>query len=132
MSKRRLFEQLAALPASLIVTGSAGAPIGGDPLTLIADELRSVASRRGKVWLFGNGGSAAVASHVANDIMKRWGIYASALCEAPTITAIANDSGYALVYEHQLSMCLGPDDLAVADRKSTRLNSSHTDISRMP
>ena len=53
------------------------------------------ASRNGrKVILVGNGGSAAMASHVAVDLTKNAGIRAINFNEADLITCFANDYGY--------------------------------------
>lgn len=53
------------------------------------------ASRSGrKVILVGNGGSAAMASHVAVDLTKNAGVRAINFNEADLITCFANDYGY--------------------------------------
>ena len=49
---------------------------------------------RNKVVLVGNGGSAAMASHVAVDLTKAAGIRAINFNEADLITCFANDYGY--------------------------------------
>ena len=48
----------------------------------------------GKVILAGNGGSAAMASHVAVDLTKNASIRAINFNEADLITCFANDYGY--------------------------------------
>ena len=55
-----------------------------------------VAASRGgaKVILIGNGGSAAMASHVAVDLTKNAGVRAINFNEADLITCFANDYGY--------------------------------------
>ena len=61
------------------------------------------ASRRGrKTVLVGNGGSAAIASHVAVDLTKNAGIRAVNFNEADLITCFANDYGY----EHWLAQAV--------------------------
>ena len=47
-----------------------------------------------KIILVGNGGSAAMASHVAVDLTKAAGIRAINFNEADLITCFANDYGY--------------------------------------
>jgi len=75
----------------------------------------------GNIYIFGNGGSAATASHFQNDFNK--GL--SELLEkkfnfvclndnVPTVLAIANDSGYEFVFEHQLIGRLKQNDLVIA------------------
>jgi D-sedoheptulose 7-phosphate isomerase len=56
--------------------------------------LRDVTSTAGKVVLAGNGGSAAMASHVAVDLTKVAGIRAITFNDADLITCFANDFGY--------------------------------------
>ena len=47
---------------------------------------------------------------------------------------VPDDADYEYVFENQIySFKIGDETYSlIADRKSTRLNSSHTDISRMP
>jgi D-sedoheptulose 7-phosphate isomerase len=51
-----------------------------------------------KVLLVGNGGSAAIVSHVQNDLCKMVGVQAMVFTEQPLLTAIANDHGYDKAY----------------------------------
>lgn len=79
------------------------------------------ASRAGKkIILAGNGGSAAIASHVAVDLTKNAGIRAVNFNEADLITCFANDYGY----EHWLAKaieCYGePGDVLIAVSSSGR------------
>lgn len=71
-----------------------------------------------QVFLAGNGGSAATASHMASDLMRgaaqsgRRGFRAVALSDnVPLITAIANDEGYQETFAGQLSTLAQPGDL---------------------
>ena len=73
------------------------------------------------VYIFGNGGSAATASHFVNDFNK--GVYERAdmqpkfIClsdNTSTLTAIANDIGYEETYRFQLRGRLSPGDLVIA------------------
>lgn len=56
---------------------------------------------RGRIYLIGNGGSAAIASHICTDLIKR-GLSAFALADPAVLTCLSNDFGYAQVYETQL------------------------------
>jgi D-sedoheptulose 7-phosphate isomerase len=56
-----------------------------------------------KAWLVGNGGSAAVASHIANDLVKM-GKGAIALVDPPTLTCQANDEGWDEAFAKQISV----------------------------
>lgn len=68
--------------------------------------------KAGRVWLCGNGGSAANALHIANDLMAA-GIRAQAMLEIATLTAIANDHGYDQVFARQVALLAEPGDLLI-------------------
>lgn len=57
---------------------------------------------RGTIYLIGNGGSAAIVSHVANDLVKAR-ISAFALTDPAILTCLSNDYGYDYVFQKQLS-----------------------------
>jgi D-sedoheptulose 7-phosphate isomerase len=59
-----------------------------------ADLILESASKNGKIIIAGNGGSAAMASHVSVDLTKAAGIRAINFNEADLITCFANDYGY--------------------------------------
>jgi len=87
------------------------------------EALRMINSIRGTGWrLFfvGNGGSAAIASHMAADWQKAGQIPAMAFNDAPAVTALANDVSYDMVFADQLRMHRRPDDILVAISSSGR------------
>ena len=63
-------------------------------IKLLSDLLKKVTKNNGKVILFGNGGSASIASHVATDLVKNANIKAICLNETSYLTCLANDFGY--------------------------------------
>ena len=74
-----------------------------------------------QVFIFGNGGSAGNAIHLANDLIygvaKRFGsgIRVTALpANSSVVTCLANDQGYEEVFSHQLAVLARPGDLALA------------------
>jgi len=73
----------------------------------------------GKIILFGNGGSAADAQHIAAELVGRYklqrrGLSAIALTtDTSALTAIGNDFGYESVFKRQLEALLKPDDLVI-------------------
>jgi D-sedoheptulose 7-phosphate isomerase len=95
--------------------------------TVRAGELL-VASLRagGKVLLFGNGGSAADAQHIAAELVGRFvrdrdGLPAIALTtDTSALTAIANDFGYDDVFARQVRALGRAGDVAVALSTSGR------------
>jgi D-sedoheptulose 7-phosphate isomerase len=83
---------------------------------LLADAtrlLQETADRGGKVILAGNGGSAAMASHVAVDLTKAAGLRAVNFNEADLLTCLANDYGYDHWVEKALHFYADPGDLVV-------------------
>lgn len=67
-----------------------------------------------KVIFIGNGGSNAVASHMAADISKNGGVRAVAFNDLPTITMLGNDYGYENVFSKQLEFYGFGGDVLVA------------------
>lgn len=82
--------------------------------------FRSVHGSGGRVILIGNGGSAAIASHMAIDWTKNGGIRAVALNDAPTLTCLANDFGYDNVFSKQLEYQATQRDAVVVVSSSGR------------
>lgn len=83
--------------------------------------LEDTRERGSDVYVFGNGGSAATASHMENDFNK--GIseklekkyhFHCINDNMATIMAIANDNGYDKVFEQQLENKLKKDDVIIA------------------
>jgi len=71
-------------------------------LEKVAELLRVTRERKGRIFITGNGGSAAIASHAAIDFTKAAGITAECFNEAALITCFSNDYGY----EHWLERAL--------------------------
>ena len=64
-------------------------------LEKVANLLKTVNSDGKKTLIFGNGGSAAIASHFSVDLTKNAGLRCVNYNEADLITCFANDYGYA-------------------------------------
>ena len=67
----------------------------------------------GKTLVIGNGGSAAVASHVAVDLTKAAKIRAVCLNESSLLTCLANDFGYQRWVEKALEFYADSSDLVI-------------------
>ena len=66
------------------------------------------------VYTIGNGGSAATASHFANDLQKMCSLKAYCLIDnTPLLTAWSNDFGYALAIQKQLETLADKGDTLV-------------------
>src|SRR5262249_9202826 len=83
-------------------------------------ELLANALRRGnKVLLFGNGGSAADAQHIAAELVGRFAFDRPALpalalsVNTSCVTAIGNDYGFDRVFSRQLEALARPGDVAI-------------------
>lgn len=70
--------------------------------------------REGKVMIIGNGGSAAIASHLQNDLCKSVGAKAMVFNEPPLLTALSNDHGYECVFERPVQLWAQRGDLLIA------------------
>src|ERR687883_249011 len=92
-----------------------------DLLESAAEVLLACHRRGGTVFVLGNGGSAATASHFVCDLAKGTrtdGLPAfrvvSVTDNVPLITAWANDTSYDRVFAEQLSALVRPGDVLVA------------------
>lgn len=74
-------------------------------ISMAVSALRLVKEQGGTVYLFGNGGSAALASHFTNDLIKMGRVKAVCLCDAfPVTSAYGNDEGWESMYLNQLKV----------------------------
>lgn len=73
-----------------------------------------------KIIFIGNGGSAAIASHMAVDFWKNAGIKATSFNDGPQITCLGNDFGYKHVFEKPIEMFAASGDLLIAISSSGR------------
>ena len=83
--------------------------------------LLEVFEKGNTVYIFGNGGSSATASHYQNDFNKGFSEHTEKkfnfLClndNVATVMAVANDIGFEEVFRFQLRGHIKPDDLVVA------------------
>lgn len=76
--------------------------------------------RSSRIWVLGNGGSAAISDHFATDLAKvnidtSLGVFAMSLCSnGAVLTALANDYSYADAFAHQVRAFAKAGDLVVA------------------
>jgi D-sedoheptulose 7-phosphate isomerase len=92
-----------------------------DAIARIVGLLRAVRDDGGTIYIAGNGGSAATASHWANDLGKatkcagRGSIRVMCLSDnTPWLTALANDEGYERVFAGQLENFADAGDVFIA------------------
>jgi D-sedoheptulose 7-phosphate isomerase len=106
----------------LTATGRALAGPLADLIAVVSDRLKA----GGKVLLFGNGGSAADAQHIAAELVVRYvgdrpAIAALALStDSSILTAAGNDLGFDQIFARQIAALGRPDDVVVAFSTSGR------------
>jgi len=84
-----------------------------DLLSQSADLIKETKKKGGKIILAGNGGSAAMASHVAVDFTKNASIRAINFNESDLITCFANDYGYENWVKQALNFYADENDLVI-------------------
>lgn len=90
-----------------------------DDILLLSEWIREVFEDGGKLLIFGNGGSAADAQHLAAEFVNRFLINRRPLpalaltTDSSVLTSIANDFSYELVFAKQIQALGKPEDLAL-------------------
>jgi D-sedoheptulose 7-phosphate isomerase len=90
-----------------------------ESLCEIIEVLKATIESNGRIWIIGNGGSAATASHFSTDLSRCSNsvgdsVHAISLCDNTSlITAIGNDFGFDLVFSRQLSNAAVKGDLLI-------------------
>ena len=89
----------------------------------LAEDLTKIWESNNQLFICGNGGSAANAIHIANDLhyglaqsvkSKKYGMKSDALpANAAIITCLANDTGYENIFSNQLRVKASKDDMLV-------------------
>jgi|TARA_B110000238_G_C15972014_1_gene372191 D-sedoheptulose 7-phosphate isomerase len=87
----------------------------------IVDTLEQTLVEKSRIYIIGNGGSSATASHMVNDLgsgLRRRDIInfdvLSLGDNSPVVTAIANDIGYENIFFMQLKGLIKPKDVVIA------------------
>jgi D-sedoheptulose 7-phosphate isomerase len=114
--------ELAAHAATLAATRAALA----EPFRRLVEAAAAAVRRGNKLLLFGNGGSAADAQHIATELVVRYvrdraPIAAIALTtDSSALTAIGNDMGVEPLFARQIEALGRPGDLAIGISTSGR------------
>lgn len=82
--------------------------------------LHHCRNQNGTVYITGNGGSAAIASHAVIDFLNMAKMKAMAMLDPAVTTCISNDYGYEYVYSRQLTRFIGKNDVLIAISSSGR------------
>lgn len=84
------------------------------PHDVVVRALHQARSNAARLFFIGNGGSAAIASHFANDFSNAAGIASMCFNDGASLTCIGNDHGYADVFRRPLEMHAHPNDILFA------------------
>lgn len=76
--------------------------------------LIEVKENKNNVWWIGNGGSAAMCSHLSQDLMNKLKIKSMLINDASLLTCMANDFGYENVYLKPLETLANSNDILIA------------------
>ena len=85
----------------------------------VSELLVDTVDKGNKILLFGNGGSAADAQHIAAEFVGRFAFDRPALpalalsVNSSCVTAIGNDYGFDLVFSRQIEALARPGDMAI-------------------
>lgn len=91
-----------------------------EAIGIIAGLLMETFRAGRRIYIFGNGGSAADAQHIAAELVGRFKLNRRALpavalsTDTSILTAVGNDLGYDVVFARQLEALLAPGDVAWA------------------
>jgi D-sedoheptulose 7-phosphate isomerase len=108
-------QQFAKLLENLEIIRHDGTPLGIElGITTILGKLTQVRDNKGSVYVIGNGGSAAVASHAVIDLINVAKLRAFTLHEPSVLTCLVNDYGYESAYALLLKQIARPGDILIA------------------
>ena len=95
--------------------------IDAEVVSDIIDALELTLAHKSRIYIIGNGGSSATASHMVNDLgagLRRRDIVnfdvVSLGDNSPVVSAIANDIGYENIFFMQMKGLINPNDIVIA------------------
>ena len=104
-------ESLKGLLSQAEVTDKSGSSVDqNEAIQKIVDALHEVRDSGGKKIFVGNGGSAAIASHMAIDYSKNGRLPSMAFNDGASLTCLGNDLGYENVFAEQIKLFAKPED----------------------
>ena len=84
-----------------------------EKLILVRDLLIKTSKKNKKILIFGNGGSAAIASHFSVDLTKNAKLRCLCFSDADHITCFANDYGFEHIFSRQIEALGRENDCVV-------------------
>lgn len=110
----RYFETLARIPKETVATLSGSRTVSIDEgFDAVMAFCRRAQASGDRVLFVGNGGSAAIASHMANDFTNR-GLRGVAFNDAVGLTCLGNDFGFTHVFARQIEDHARSGDVLIA------------------
>ncbi|MEA2642898.1 MAG: D-sedoheptulose 7-phosphate isomerase, partial [Chloroflexota bacterium] len=95
--------------------------VPGEPLAQAIDVLLEARATGRRVYVMGNGGSSATASHLVSDLVKGAHVPGfrpfrafSLTDNIPLLTAWSNDSAYECALAEQIDALVEPEDVVIA------------------
>ncbi len=80
----------------------------------LVDLFSDIKKKEKQVFFIGNGGSAAIASHMTADFMKNGGMKTYSLYDNSVTTCMGNDYGYEYIFSRPLEFLGNTGDLLIA------------------
>jgi D-sedoheptulose 7-phosphate isomerase len=115
------FREVKHLASATRVTNAKGEGVAlPQGIAWAVEQARETHRRGNKLMVIGNGGSAAIASHLATDYTKNGGIRTQAFNDGAMLTCLGNDLGYENVFAKQIAMFARAGDLLLAISSSGR------------
>lgn len=115
------YKNLFALIIAITVTDKERAELTfSQGVEKVGNLISSMTQTSNKIIFIGNGGSAAISSHMAVDFWKNAGIKATSFNDGPQITCLGNDYGYKHVFEKPIEMFAANGDILIAISSSGR------------
>ncbi|OAI06622.1 SIS domain-containing protein [Methylomonas methanica] len=115
MAIRQAAADFATLLNNSVFTDAQSQTLDGETvIQQLLAEFARVREQQAKIMVLGNGGSAAIASHVITDLRNVGGLCALTLHEAAPLTCFTNDFGYEQAFAKQITAFANPDDLLIA------------------
>lgn len=83
-------------------------------IQILVDVFTRHKEKGSQVFFIGNGGSAAIASHMTADFMKNGGMNTYSLYDSAVTTCMGNDYGYENIFSRPMQFLVRENDLVIA------------------
>ena len=108
-------QELCLLLSHIEVTADSGERMSlEEGMNRVTSIILSKKSEERKIIVIGNGGSAAIASHMQNDLCKAVAVRSLVFNEAPLLSALSNDLSYMVAFEVLVDLWAENGDVLIA------------------